>query len=242
MAYILEVDGFRGPLDELLAKARKKLIDIFSLSLAAMVKEFLDQLDLETGDGLETAIDFLVPAASLIYLKSRFLIPREGEEGDEEEEAELDPMLAFIEYQRIKEAVDGLYQRELLDRDVFCRPISDGNGQPEQVFDLEDVNMFHLAKVFFHLLEDLGPEPVLELEAESLKVSDRIEQITALLASKPGLNFHQLLPHQYTRRHLIVTFLALLELVRQRLILLLQPDPWGEIMVFPVVQIPEEVA
>jgi len=242
MAYILEVDGFKGPLDELLVKVRKKLIDIFSLSLAAMVKEFLDQLNLETGDGMETAIDFLVPAASLIYLKSRFLIPREEEAGEEEEDDELDPILAFIEYQRIKEAVDSLCQRELLGRDVFCRPASEGNGQPEQVFDLEDVNIFHLAKAFFQLLDTLGPESVLELRAESLRVADRIEQITALLASQPGLNFRQLLPDQYTRRHLIVTFLALLELVRQRSILLLQPDPWGEIMVFPVAQIPKEVA
>ncbi len=242
MAYMLEVDGFKGPLDELLVKARRKLIDIFSLSLADMVKEFLDQLNLETGDGMETAIDFLVPAASLIYLKSRFLLPGEEGDGGEEGEAELDPILAFIEYQRIKEAVDTLCQQQVLGRDVFCRPVSEDNGQPGQVYDLEDVNIFHLAKAFFHLLDSLGPEPVLELELDSVRVSDRIEQITALLASNPGLNFRQLLPEQYSRRHLVVTFLALLELVHQRLIFLLQPDPWGEIMVFPVAQIPEEVA
>lgn len=234
MAYLLRLKEFEGPLDELFGRIKKRQMEILEISIAAIIKQYLEYLKAMEALDLTLAGDFLVMTASLMYIKSKSLLPQEKREEDEEEETGPDPVFALLKYQRIKEAADLLLNQNLLGKDVFTGTAwADCQKQEEVGYDLEDLNLFHLAQAFFQLVEALGPEPYLEVVPERLGVTDKIEEIRHLLHSGKGLTFQELLPSPYSKAELIVTFLALLELVRQRAILILQPELWGHILIFP---------
>ena len=231
----VRLEGFEGHLDDLLFRIRKRQLEILEISLTAIVKQYLEYLRAMENLDLGLAGDFLVITASLMYIKSKRLLPKEENEDEEaEEEAPPDLGLALLEYQKIKEAADLLLSQNILGRDVFTIGVGEETTEKEEVaYDPEDLDLFHLARAFFQLMEGFGPEPYLLVEPEGLRVTDKIEEIRRLLQPEKGLTFQELLPSPYSRAELIVTFLALLELVRQRAILIVQPELWGHILIFP---------
>jgi segregation and condensation protein A len=224
---------FDGPLDLLLHLVRQHKLDIAEVRLADLTEPYLAYMEKIQELNLDQAGEFLTIAATLVWLKSRSLLPpdqTEPEEPDPETVEEL-LLLRLQEYQRIKEAADQLHGRDLLGRDVFARS---GEGDEEsgsehvQVF--QEVSLFALLEAFREVLERTQDTPTLTVVPERERVEDRIDQMVALLASRREVYFHELFLPDATRGEIVLSFLSLLELVRLKVLRIGQVDRAGPIL------------
>jgi len=175
-------------------------------------------------------------ASTLLHIKSRMLLPaptiEEGEEGEEDPRAEL--MRRLVEYQKYKEASVELGGRPLLNRDVFTRVIPEDAEHPREE-EIEEVTLFELLEAFRQVLLRAKPETIHEVTLDSVTVEEKIQEIhSLLLAENRSMAFHLLFPEQASRRVIVVTFLAVLELVKMKLIRIFQTGPFEVIRVSPV--------
>lgn len=244
MEWTVRLDRFEGPLDLLLHLIKKNQLDIHDIPMALITAQYLEYLALMRSLNIDLASDYLVMAATLVHIKSRMLLPRpaRSNEADELEQAEEDPrrelVRRLLEYQRYKEAAQGLVSRPMLGRDVFGR----GRGNEEAANDtahpgeLLEANLFDLVEAFGRLLAARRwGEEALELDLERVSLADRIQQIADMLRERTsGLLFQELFPEGWSRRELVITFLALLEMVRLRMVKAQQASGFGAIMILPV--------
>ena len=233
MSYKVKLDIFEGPLDLLLYLIRKNEVDIYDIPIATITEQYLEYLDLMTVLNLDIAGEYLVMAATLTKIKSKMLLPP-IEDGDEEEEdprAEL--MEHLLEYQHYKEVAFQLKSRELLEKDIFTRiqaeeqvagDDSDGGIIEVSLFDLVDA----LRKVIEK--KDL-PGNLMEVNIERISVKDKISEIVILLKEKQEIIFQSVFDALTTKYEIIVTFLAVLELMKLRAIKVFQVQPHGEIRI-----------
>jgi segregation and condensation protein A len=234
MSYKVKLDIFEGPLDLLLYLIRKNEVDIYDIPIATITEQYLEYLDLMTVLNLDIAGEYLVMAATLTKIKSKMLLPP-IEDGDEEEEedprAEL--MEHLLEYQHYKEVAFQLKSRELLEKDVFTRiqleeqvegDDSDGGIIEVSLFDLVDA----LRKVIEK--KDL-PGNLIEVNIERISVKDKISEIVMHLKEKQEIIFQSIFDALTTKYEIIVTFLAVLELMKLRAIKVFQVQPHGEIRI-----------
>jgi segregation and condensation protein A len=230
--YNVHLDAFEGPLDLLLHLIRKNELDIRDIPIAVITKQYLDYIRLMKDLNLELAGDFLLMASTLLHIKSRMLLPDEQEEGEEEE---IDPRAELVqrllEYQQYKEAGMVIGARALLGREVFARPVSEaelsGPGVDEGPVELE---LFDLVEAFRGLLARIPVETFHDVEAaETFSIADSINEILSLLQEKETIQFDELVRDDFTRERVIVSFLALLELCRLKLIRIFQNDRYGSI-------------
>ncbi len=233
--YTFRLEGFEGPLDLLLHLIQKNELDIFNIPIALITGQYLEYLQLMKVLNLDIAGEYLLMASTLLHIKSRMLLPKssEGEEETEEDpRAEL--MRRLLEYQRYKEAALELEKRPLLDRDVFIRLMPAGpEEEPEE--EKVEVNLLELIEAFRKMLERVKPEGVHEVVLEPISVEDKIEEILALLERENrSVAFHRLFPEQVSRRVVVVTLLAILELVKMKRIRIFQMTPFETIRVSPV--------
>jgi len=222
--YTFRLEGFEGPLDLLLHLINKNQLDITNIPIALITEQYLEYLKLMKVLNLDIAGNYLLMASTLLHIKSKMLLPSSFEEGEEEEEdprAEL--IRRLLEYQKYKEAAVELERRPMLDRDVFIRSIS---MEPEQVIEEEriEVSLFELLEAFRQMLERAKEEAFHEVILDRLTVEERVQEILSLLQrEKRSMSFHLLFPEQASRRMIIVTFLAILELVKMKLVRIFQP-------------------
>jgi len=233
--YTFRLEGFEGPLDLLLHLIQKDELDIFNIPIALITGQYLEYLQLMKVLNLDIAGEYLLMASTLLHIKSRMLLPKssEGEEETEEDpRAEL--MRRLLEYQKYKEAALELEKRPLLDRDVFIRLMPAGaEEEPEE--EKVEVNLLDLIEAFRKMLERVKPEGVHEVVLEPISVEDKIEEILALLERENrSVAFHRLFPEQVSRRVVVVTLLAILELVKMKRIRIFQMTPFETIRVSPV--------
>jgi len=233
--YTFRLEGFEGPLDLLLHLIQKNELDIFNIPIALITGQYLEYLQLMKVLNLDIAGEYLLMASTLLHIKSRMLLPKssEGEEETEEDpRAEL--MRRLLEYQKYKEAALELEKRPLLDRDVFIRLMPAGaEEEPEE--EKVEVNLLDLIEAFRKMLERVKPEGVHEVVLELISVEDKIEEILALLERENrSVAFHRLFPEQVSRRVVVVTLLAILELVKMKRIRIFQMTPFETIRVSPV--------
>lgn len=233
--YTFRLEGFEGPLDLLLHLIQKNELDIFNIPIALITGQYLEYLQLMKVLNLDIAGEYLLMASTLLHIKSRMLLPKssEGEEETEEDpRAEL--MRRLLEYQKYKEAALELEKRPLLDRDVFIRLMPAGpEEEPEE--EKVEVNLLELIEAFRKMLERVKPEGVHEVVLEPISVEDKIEEILALLERENrSVAFHRLFPEQVSRRVVVVTLLAILELVKMKRIRIFQMTPFETIRVSPV--------
>jgi len=244
-AYQIKLPIFEGPMDLLLHLIRENKIDIYDIPIALITRQYLETLELMKEFNLEVAGEFLVMAATLIHIKSRLLLPtpEEAEEGLPEEDPRAELVHQLLEYQRFKEVSEELRDRESLWKNVFARPpLPDGDLPPEADDGwveplLFDVNLFDLLSAFRDVLTN-APAELEEITKETLTVKDRIQHIVEKMEGKENMLFEQLFDGISTRRELIVTFLALLEVLRVGLARVYQEKPLGPIWI--VAPRPEE--
>jgi segregation and condensation protein A len=237
--YSVHLDKFDGPMDLLLHLIRKNELDIRDIQIAVITRQYLDYIKLMKDLNLEVAGDFLVMAATLLQIKSRMLLPvDEPEEGEEEE---IDPRAELIrrlmEYQQYKEAGMVIGARALLGREVFVRtavePVLTVARNEEGPL---EVSLFELVDAFRVLLDRIPAEHFHDVAAaETFSIADCINEILSLLQERDTVQFDDLVRDEFTRERVIVTFLALLELCRLKLIRIFQNSHEGSIWFVPAV-------
>ena len=235
-AYQVKLEAFTGPMDLLLHLIRKHQINIYDIPIALITQQYLEYLSLMKTLNLSLAGEFLVMAATLLYIKSRMLLPKEEKPETEEDEG-LDPrselVRQLVEYERFKEAAGTLVARELHWRESFVRdplPLSAASGEEEDIA-TEDLQLFDLLSAFQAVLDRAPTDQVVELSRETWTVQDRIQVILERLEGESTIPFAGLFDQQWSRPLIIATFLALLELVRMNLVRLFQVEWFGPIQV-----------
>jgi segregation and condensation protein A len=232
--YTFRLEGFEGPLDLLLHLIQKNELDIFNIPIALITEQYLEYLQLMKVLNLDMAGEYLLMASTLLHIKSRMLLPKSSEGEEEEEDPRAELVRRLLEYQRYKQAAGDLERRPMLDRDVFVRLTP---GELEEIPEEEriEVNLFELLEAFRKILEKARSEAVHEVALEPLSVEDKIQEILALLQRENrSTAFHHLFPEQASRRVVIVTLLAILELVKMRRIRIFQLAPFETIRVSPM--------
>jgi segregation and condensation protein A len=234
--YTFRLEGFEGPLDLLLHLIQKNELDIFNIPIALITEQYLEYLQLMKVLNLDIAGEYLLMASTLLHIKSRMLLPLSSE-GEKEEEEEEDPRAELVrrllEYQKYKQAAGELEKRPLLDRNVFIRLTPTESQEPEE--ERIEVNLFELLEAFQEVLKRVKPEAVHEVTLEHLSVEDKIQEILALLEKENrSMAFHRLFSEQPSRRVVVVTLLAILELVKMKRIRIFQMAPFETIRISPM--------
>jgi len=233
MGYEIKLDIFEGPLDLLLFLIKKNEIDIYNIPIALITEQYLEYLDKMRSLNLDLAGEYLLLAATLLHIKSKTLLPVEEDDHDEDEpdpRAEL--VRQLLEYQIYKEAASQLDTRPLLDRDVFTRSVmAEALSDPDDQEMAIELSVFDLVDAFYKIVSTMEKGELLEIDMEKMSLAERMNEIMDNLAEKRNLTFMELLGEHANRRMLIYTFLAILELMRQRMIRIYQASSFGVIRV-----------
>jgi segregation and condensation protein A len=232
----VKLEVFEGPLDLLLYLVKKDEVDIYDISIERITSQYLEYLEAFEVLHIEIAGEFLVMAANLLYIKSRTLLPKDQQMPDEETEEE-DPrwelIRQLIEYRKFKEAASHLRDQEELQAALFPRAVSlDPAHAPvlDETMMLGDVGIFDLINAFQKALKRLPVEEKPgEIREETYTVTDRINHLMHRIDRGVSVRFEELFGEATTRNELVVTFLALLELIRMKQFRVRQEDQFGEI-------------
>jgi len=231
--YKIKLPVFEGPLDLLLHLIRENKIDIYDIPISFITGRYLEYIDIMKELDLEIAGEFLVMASTLVHIKSRMLLPPDEELPPEElEDPRLELVQRLLEYQAYKDAAVILKEKENDASQLFGREASeqDGDEAEESELFLFDVNIFDLVGSFKKILDTAPPE-VRTITRETLTVKDKMLHIAEILEGVESMRFEELFKDSFTRKQLIVTFLALLELLRLGLARVYQENPFGNIWV-----------
>ena len=232
----VHLDNFEGPLDLLIHLIRKSELNIYDIPIALITRQYLETIQLMQELNLDVAGEFLVMAATLIHIKSKMLLPRPdtaaGVDGDVE-----DPRDALVrrllEHQKFKAAAELLHEREQLRAAQWQRPdervaqIAGDEYEPEL-----EVDLFSLLSAFQAVVQRAKSRPHVVLPAEQIPVEVRIEQLLDRLSETEACGFEDLFADVQDKPGLIVTFLALLEMIRLKLVRVFQSGSFGPIRVY----------
>ncbi len=222
MSTNVQLEIFEGPLDLLLHLIKKNEVSISDIPIAAITEQYLATLELMQNLNLDVAGEFLVMAATLIHVKSRMLLPAGDDEPDEDEgiDPREDLVRRLLEYQRFKDAAAELEQRELLTRDVFVRSTSSTEEASAPGF--REVSLFELLTALRRVIERLPKDNVHEVVLEKITMREKMTLILDILRAGERVIFEALFSAVKSRMEIIVTFLAMLELVKMRAIRIFQ--------------------
>jgi segregation and condensation protein A len=229
---LFKLPDFEGPLDLLLHLIKENKIDIYDIPILLITKQYLDYLDLMKELNLEIAGEFLVMAATLIHIKSKTLLPPSEEQAEEQiEDPRAELVKRLLEYQAFKDASVSFREKEDIWKNIFRRPLpQNDNLEQESEPLLFEANIFDLISAFKDLLSKTSKE-IIEISRETLTVADKINFIMEKLDTDEGIKFEDLFKEDYSKIVLIVTFLALLELIRLGLVKAYQDKMFGSIWV-----------
>lgn len=245
-AFRIALPNFEGPLDLLLHLIREHRLDILDIPIALITEKYLAHLERMREINLDIAGEFLVMASTLLHLKSRMLLPREslppGQEGKDLAQESIDPRAELVrrllEYQKYRAAADQLAMNDILDRDVFPRRVL----VPEVPLDdeevgLQEISIYKLIEALDRVLEALEPEKQHEVTREHLSLSVAMYRIADKLRAEGkghALLFFGLFEGVRLRSQVVITFLALLEMCKLRLVRLHQADRSEDILISEV--------
>lgn len=225
-------------MDLLLYLIKKNEIDIYDIPIALITRQYLEYIEMLRSLNLDLAGEFLILAATLIHIKSRLLLPVEEDPSAEEEgdpRAEL--VRQLLDYQAFKEAALQLDSRPVLERDVFtrsCPAAEPDDPDPPGVF--VEMDVFDLVKAFQQIMARLDKTERIEIDAEEMSLADRINEIMDRLREHKHLTFTDLIGERTDRCWVLYTFLALLELMKLRMIRAYQSESYGVIRLFLAVE------
>jgi segregation and condensation protein A len=236
-AYKVKLDSFEGPLDLLLHLIRKHELNIYDIPSAIITEQYLQYIEMMQELDLDVAGEFLVMASTLIHIKSRMLLPRPETAAGDDTDAE-DPreqlVRRLLEHQKFKAAAELLHERETLRSAQHMRPdtrIADAAGdgyEPEL-----EVDLFSLLAAFRGVLERANRRPRMVLPPEQISIEDRMHQLLGRLSETDACGFEDLFADgDGSRGFMIVTFLALLEMIRLKQVRIFQQGGVGPIRVY----------
>lgn len=225
-------DLFDGPMDLLVHLVRKNEVDLYDIPIASIAEQYLEYIKLMKVMNIDVAGNFLVMAATLAHIKSRMLLPVQEEQEDEE-----DPRMEIVrpleEYLQLKYAAEDLAHRDRLGWDVFIRGTDEiAESAGEEPRDFVQVSLFELMDAFQRIIKRVSPEYFLNITADTISVKSRILEIADILEQKGSVTFEELFEKQAAKGKIIVTFLAVLEMVRIQVIRIMQHVESGVIRIF----------
>ncbi len=233
-AYPVTLDNFEGPLDLLLFLIRKHEIDLQDIPIVLITEQYLDYLALMQELDLDSAGEFLLMAATLIHMKSKMLLPRPDPTDEEPEEDPREALMRrLLEHQKFKAAAELLHERQTLRGAQWGRSddrLPELAGEPYEP-ELE-VDLFSLLTAFRAVVARAKQRPASLLPAEAISIETRIEQLVARLSDTEACGFEELFADVSSRPGLVTTFLALLEMIRLKLVRVFQTDAFGPIRVY----------
>lgn len=234
--------NFEGPLDLLLHLIKEHKLDIFDIPIALITQKYNEYLGRMRELNLDIAGEFLVMAATLAHLKSRLLLPRTDQPAGATEEAlpeeQGDPrgelVRRLLEYQKYKDAAEHLGRQDILDRDVFTRKVApEAVPIPEEEVGLVEISVYKLIEALDRVLKDLEPKLQHQVVREKVSLSEAIQRIVARLRDEQTVSFFSLFETPRTRQQIVITFLAILEMVKLKLIRVLQEEGSDDIVLSP---------
>ena len=232
MSYKVKLNIFEGPLDLLLFLIKRSKIDLYDIPISEITQQYLEYLDLMKMMDLDIAGEFLVMAATLLHIKSKMLLPKEE---DEDQEEELDPreelVRRLLEYKKFKDASDGLRGMYNKQRDVFVRC---GEGDKGKIISDDgteyfEASLFDLITSFKAVLKRIPKETFHQVVKSRYTVNDKIHQIFHILSERSKVLFLSLFEGSRDKDEMVVTFLAVLELMKLNEIFAVQKDFFGDI-------------
>jgi segregation and condensation protein A len=245
LPYQVRVENFEGPLDLLLHLIKKNEINIYDIPVAMIAQQYLEYLEAMEELNLNVAGDFLVMAATLLQIKSKMLLPADETADDEEDGPDPREELVrrLLEYKAFKEAARQLDDKERVWREVFWREQAPVVEEVEDL-PLENVSLFDLVDALKDVLERNPSSQLIEIVPDNLTVRERMNLILETLEGKDSISFAALFEGSSQRMVVVVTFLALLELMRLRVARVFQAEAFGPILVsrmFSLVPDPAEL-
>ena len=233
MSTHVETEIFEGPLDLLLHLIKKNEVSITDIPIATITEQYLATLDLLQSLSLDVAGEFLVMASTLIHIKSRMLLPAGDDVGEDDEDQGLDPrdelVRRLLEYQRYKEAAQDLDQREVLSRDVFTRSAAPNEEAGPRGF--REVSVFELLAALKRIIDRLPKDTFHDVTLEKITVREKMTHLLDVLRAQGSVLFENFFATANSRMEIIVTFLAMLELVKVRAIRIVQEQLAGQITI-----------
>ena len=247
LAYQVRIENFEGPLDLLLHLIKKNEINIYDIPIALIAQQYLSYIEAMKELNLAVAGEFLVMAATLLQIKSKMLLP--VEETAEDEDDGPDPreelVRRLLEYKTFREAARQLDTQEKMWREIYSRPAAPHEEAPDtDEAMLENIGLFDLVDALQGILNRNPGKKLLEILPDNLTVRDRMNAILEALEGQESIGFEALFEASCHRLLIIVTFLALLELIRLRTVRVYQAESFGPILVsraFSLVPDPAEL-
>ncbi|NBV20862.1 MAG: chromosome segregation protein ScpA [Proteobacteria bacterium] len=227
----VQFEIFEGPLDLLLYLVKKEEVDIYEVNLTKLATEFIAYVDLLRELDLDIAGEFLVMASTLMYIKSRELLPKDQQvvvEGEEEgEDPRWELIRQLVEYKKFKDAAGRLQEMESTQENVYRRTA------PKLEFDAPaqrlQISIFDLVNAVNVILKRFTPADTRDIFEDKWTVSEKIEAIVNLIRERPAVKFSELFAAATSRTEVVVTFLAMLELIRLKQIVIAQSEAFSEI-------------
>ncbi|MEX1276819.1 MAG: segregation/condensation protein A [Bacteroidota bacterium] len=232
--YTIKLTEFEGPLDLLLFFIKRDELDIYNIPISRITREFLDYIHYMESLDLEVAGEFLVMTAELMQVKVRMLLPPEpGEEEEQDPRANL--VKRLVEYKRFKEVAVGMTKREEERRKVYSRGYFEADErimmEDEDENLLRDVSLFDLIASFKFAIERMPKKFVHDIVKLNVSIDEQVEYILEYFSRRSEATFYDLIKDMQEKIRVVVTFMALLELIRARKVIVRQPDSFGELSI-----------
>lgn len=233
--YKIRLEHFEGPLDLLLFFIKRDEINIYDIPISKITKEFLEYVNYIRMLDLETAGEFILMASTLMHIKVRMLLPREVDEKGEEIDPRADLVRALLEYKRYKEVSEELSFLESNQRKISFRgnfsadPIEHPN---EYGILLKNITVYDIAKAFKKVIEGIKPEPVHQIRKINITIEEQINFIMSKIEEYTNLHFLTLVHGMKEKIRVVITFIAILELVKMQRIGLKESSNFNDFVIY----------
>jgi segregation and condensation protein A len=234
MSYKIKLEIFEGPFDLLLYLIKKNELNVYDIPIATILDQYLQYTELMRLLDLNVAGEFIVMAATLMQIKSKMLLPQEPSLLDEIPEDEKDPRAELVrrllEYKQFKEAADQLRLKERARQDIFKRqPVLEDKETGESYF---EASLFDLINAFSKALKDVPKELFYEVIKDEFTVEGKVHELLHMFMEMPRIELSGLFSRAKSKLEMIATFLAVLELIRLKEVIVIQKNVFGDIEVF----------
>lgn len=235
--YKIQLNTFEGPLDLLLFFIKRDELDIYDIPISRITKEFIEYLHLLEQLDLETAGEFILMAATLMQIKVKMLLPQEVDEKGETIDPRADLVNALLQYKRYKEMSEELSFMESNQRNYMYRGNYDSDAKetpPDYEILLKNISIYDLIKAFKKVLMDKPAEPVHQIKKWNVTIDEQMEYVISKLREKPEMSFLELLIDLNDRIKIVVTFIAMLEMVKAGTVGLRESNAFNDFIIYTV--------